>query len=100
MESTNSIFEETYMMKYVEFKNYLTQIKKPEDIVDYFVSNMNFNMKDKFLKAMQKAIYKAQNMDLRIELKHLKDSETQTDNLKEQSDYRDSTYKAFSSLKP
>ena len=29
MESTNSIFEETYMMKYVEFKNYLTQIKKP-----------------------------------------------------------------------
>lgn len=50
-------------MKYVEFKNYLTQIKKPEDIVDYFISNMNFNMKEKFLKAMQKAIYKAQNME-------------------------------------
>lgn len=63
MESTNSIFEETYMMKYVEFKNYLTQIKKPEDIVDYFVTNMNFHMKEKFLKAMQKAVYKAQHMD-------------------------------------
>ena len=50
------------MMKYVEFKNYLSQIKKPEDIVDYFVANMNFNMKEKFLKAMQKAINKAQNI--------------------------------------
>lgn len=66
MESTNSIFEETYMMKYVEFKNYLTQIKKPEDIVDYFISNMNFSMKEKFLKAMQKAVYRAQHMDERI----------------------------------
>ncbi len=99
MESTNSIFEETYMMKYVEFKNYLTQIKKPEDIVDYFVSNMNFNMKDKFLKAMQRAICKAQNMDSRIEMKHVKDSETQTDKLKEQNDNRDLAYRGFSSLK-
>jgi hypothetical protein len=50
-------------MKYVEFKDSLAQIKKPEDIVDYFVTNMNFNMKEKFLKAMQKATYKAQHME-------------------------------------
>ena len=31
-------------------------------MVDYFISNISFNMKDKFVKAMQKAVYKAQNM--------------------------------------
>jgi hypothetical protein len=68
-------------MKYVEFKNYLTQIKKPEDIVDYFIANMNFNMKEKFLKAMQKAIYQAQNMEERLEKRHLRDVEAQTDKI-------------------
>ena len=67
------------MMKYVEFKNYLTQIKKPQDLADYFISNMNFNMKDKFLKAMQKAIYKAQHMEEKIEKKHVKDMQIQTE---------------------
>ena len=71
------------MMKYVEFKNYLTQIKKPEDIVDYFISNMNFNIKEKFMKAMQKAIYKAQNMEERLERKDLMDAEVQTDKAKD-----------------
>ena len=33
-------------------------------------------------------------------MKHAKDSETQTDKIKEQSDIRDSTYRGFSSLKP
>jgi hypothetical protein len=90
-------------MKYVEFKNYLTQIKKPEDIVDYFISNMSFNMKEKFMKAMQKAIYKAQNMEERLERKDLKDGEAQTDKMKDpmnETINRDSTYRGFSSLKP
>jgi hypothetical protein len=42
-------------------------------LADYFISNMNFNMKDKFLKAMQKAIYKAQHMEEKLEKKHVKD---------------------------
>lgn len=87
-------------MKYVEFKNYLTQIKKPEDIVDYFISNMTFNMKEKFLKAMQKAIYKAQNMEERLERKHLRDVEIQTEKVKEIDKEASSTYRGFSSLKP
>jgi hypothetical protein len=68
--------------------------------VDYFVSNMNYNMKDKFLKAMQKAIYKAQHMEEKIEMKHVADGEVQTENVKEQGENRDSTYRGFSSLRP
>jgi hypothetical protein len=61
---------------------------------------MNYNMKDKFLKAMQKAIYKAQHMDEKINMKHVADAEVQTDKVKEQVDNRDSTYKGCSSLRP
>ncbi len=43
---------------------------------------MTFSMKEKFLKAMQKTIYKAQNMDEKIEIKHFKDIEVQTDKVK------------------
>lgn len=49
-------------MKYVQFKNYVAQIKKPEDMIDYFITNMSFNIKDKFVRSMTKAIFKAQNL--------------------------------------
>lgn len=66
------------------------------------MSNMNYNMKDKFLKAMQKAIYKAQHMEEKIEMKHVADGGVQTEKEKEkeQGENRDSTYRGFSSLRP
>jgi hypothetical protein len=50
------------MLKYVEFKNYMTQIKKPEDLITHFISNMNFSMKNKFISSMTKALFKMQNL--------------------------------------
>jgi transcription initiation factor TFIIIB Brf1 subunit/transcription initiation factor TFIIB len=48
LENTEKIFEETYQLKYLEFKQYLSKLQRPEDFTKDFCDNLKVTMLDKF----------------------------------------------------
>lgn len=56
MEDTDKVFQESYLAKYMEFKSYLTQIPRPDQIHSIFREEMEKSTKQRFFEGMARAI--------------------------------------------
>lgn len=55
LDNSQKIFEETYHLKYLEFKSYLTSLQKPEDLTKELCDNITLSIKEKFTEGIKKS---------------------------------------------
>ena len=58
IETADKIFQESYLINYVEFKAHFATIQESEAIVDVFRKDVEASTKDKFLQAILRGIEK------------------------------------------
>jgi hypothetical protein len=48
MENSDKVFQDSYMLKYMEFKSFLSTLQSPEKITDLFKEEMQIETQVKF----------------------------------------------------
>lgn len=82
MENSDKVFQDSYMLKYMEFKSFMNDLKKPEEIGELYRQDMESATKQKFKEGMNRTLKKCYAINQRENLKNKVAFGTQTDEVK------------------
>ena len=79
MENSDKIFQDSYLLKYMEFKSIINDLKKPEDLAALYKQDMENATKQKFKDGMNRTLNKCYALNKNETLKNKISFGVQTD---------------------
>ena len=79
MENSDKIFQDSYLLKYMEFKSIINDLKKPEDLAALYKQDMENATKQKFKDGMNRTLNKCYALNKNETLKNQISFGVQTD---------------------
>ena len=58
IENSDKVFQDSYLLKYMEFKSFMNDLKKPEELNDLYKEEMENATKQKFKDGMNRTLKK------------------------------------------
>lgn len=82
MENSDKVFQDSYILKYMEFKSFLNDLKKPEELTELYRQDMEHATKEKFKEGINRTLKKCYAINKRENMKNKISFATQTEEIK------------------
>ncbi len=79
MENSDKVFQDSYLLKYMEFNSFMNDLKKPEDLTALYKQDMENATKQKFKDGMNRTLKRCYAINKKETLKNKACFGVQTD---------------------